>query len=139
MAVTTPPAPRASATARSASTAIFAVAFVVLGLPDFAHGVAWPDMRADFDRPLAALGTFLVVAAGGYLLVAVSTGRLAGRWGLEGLVLRSTLSSAVGLLIIAVAPTWPVVLVRQPPLRRRQREGWTPGSTRRSPFGRTAA
>ena len=67
-------------------------------------------MRADFDRPLAALGTFLVVAAGGYLLVAMSTGRLASRWGLEGLVLRSTLSSAVGLLMIAVAPTWPVVL-----------------------------
>ena len=93
VAVTTPSPSASSANARSASTAIFAVVFVVLGLPDFAHGVAWPDMRADFDRPLAALGTFLVVAAAGYLLVAVSTGRLAGRWGLEGLVLRSTLSS----------------------------------------------
>jgi fucose permease len=67
-------------------------------------------MRADFDRPLAALGTFLAVAAGGYLLVATSTGRLAGRWGLEGLILRSTLACGAGLAIIAVAPSWPVVL-----------------------------
>ena len=62
-----------------ASAAVFAVAFVVLGLPDFAHGVAWPSMRADLDRPLADLGTFLSVAAAGYLVVAVTTGRLAAR------------------------------------------------------------
>ncbi len=55
---------------RGASTAVFAVAFVVLGLPDFGHGVAWPDMRGDLGRPLADLGVFLTVAAAGYLAVA---------------------------------------------------------------------
>jgi fucose permease len=95
---------------RHASTAVFAVAFVVLGLPDFGHGVAWPDMRSDLHRPLADLGTLLSVAAAGYLVVAMSTGRLAKRWGVEGLVLRSTLSSAAGLLAIAIAPAWPLVL-----------------------------
>jgi fucose permease len=101
-----------SATAkRQATTAVFAVAFVVLGLPDFGHGVAWPEMRADLDRPLADLGTFLAVAAVGYLVVATTTGRLAKRWGVEGLVMRSTLACAVGLLVIAVAPAWPVTLV----------------------------
>ena len=89
---------------------MFAVAFVVLRLPDFGHGVAWPAMRSELDRPLVDLGTFLTVAAGGYLAVAVTIGRFAGRWGLEGLVLRATLSSAAGLLLIAAAPTWPVVL-----------------------------
>jgi fucose permease len=89
---------------------VFAVAFVILGLPDFGHGVAWPTMRSDFDRPLVDLGTFLAAASAGYLLVAVTTGRLAKRWGVEGLVLRATLSSASGLLLIAAAPAWPVVL-----------------------------
>ena len=89
---------------------MFAVAFVVLGLPDFGHGVAWPTMRSDFERPLADLGTFLTVAAAGYLVVATNVGRLAQRWGVEGLVLRATLSSAAGLALIALAPTWPVVL-----------------------------
>jgi fucose permease len=99
-----------SPTKRRAGTAVFAAAFVVLGLPDFGHGVAWPAMRSDFDRPLVDLGTFLLVAAGGYLVVAVTTGRLARRWGVEGLVRRATLSSATGLLLIAVAPAWWVVL-----------------------------
>jgi fucose permease len=95
---------------RHASTPVFAVAFVVLGLPDFGHGVAWPAMRSELGRPLVDLGTFLTVAAAGYLAVAITTGRMAKRWGVEGLVLRATLSSAAGLLLIAVAPTWPVVL-----------------------------
>lgn len=96
--------PRVSAaTMRRAGTAIFAVSFVVLGLPDFGHGVAWPDLRSEFERPLTDLGTFLTVAAAGYLAIATSTGRLAKRWGLERLVLRSTLSSAAGLLLIAIA------------------------------------
>lgn len=97
-------------TKRRAGTTVFAVAFVVLGLPDFGHGVAWPAMRSDLDRPLADLGTFLTVAAAGYLVVALTTGRLAARWGVEGLVVRATLSSAGGLALIAGAPTWPLVL-----------------------------
>ena len=96
---------------RPAATAVFAVAFVVLGLPDFGHGVAWPSMRAELDRPLADLGAFLTAAAGGYLVVAVTAGRLARRWGVEGLVVRATLSSASGLGLVAIAPRWPVVLL----------------------------
>ena len=101
---------RVSRTKRRAGTAVFAVAFVILGLPDFGHGVAWPTMRSEFDRPLVDLGTFLTVAAAGYLVIAITAGRLAKAWGVEGLVLRATLFSASGLLLIAVAPTWPVVL-----------------------------
>ena len=52
---TNPPPSAPPASVRAAGTAVFAIAFVVLGLPDFGHGVAWPTMRADFDRPLAAL------------------------------------------------------------------------------------
>ena len=97
-------------TRRQVGTAVFAVAFVVLGLPDFGHGVAWPELRGDLDRPLADLGVFLTASSAGYLLVAMSTGRLARRWRVEGLVVRATLSSAVGLAVIAVAPSWPVLL-----------------------------
>ncbi len=98
-------------TRRQAATAVFAVAFVVLGLPDFGHGVTWGGMRAELDRPLADLGMFLAVQAVGYLAVATSTGRLAARWGVEGLVMRATLTSAAGLALIAAGPAWPAVLV----------------------------
>ena len=97
-------------TRRQAGTAVFAVAFVVLGLPDFAHGVAWPSLRSDLDRPLADLGTFLVAGGAGYLAVALSTGTLAARWTVEGLVVRATLASAAGLALIAISPVWGAVL-----------------------------
>lgn len=89
---------------------MFAVAFVVLGLPDFAHGVAWPELRSDLHRPLADLGTFLIAAGAGYLAVASTAGRLAARWTVEGLVVRATLASALGLGLVAVAPVWAVVV-----------------------------
>jgi hypothetical protein len=38
-------------------------------------------MRSPFHRPLADLGTFLAVAAIGYLVVATTAGRLTRRWG----------------------------------------------------------
>lgn len=98
-------------TRRGAGTLVFAVAFVVLGLPDFGHGVAWPSMRSDLDRRLADLGTFLAVSAVGYLVVATTAGRLAARWTVGGLVLRATLSSAAGLATIALAPAWPLTLI----------------------------
>jgi fucose permease len=96
---------------RQASTLVFACAFVVLGLPDFAHGVAWPAMRAEFHRPLADLGVFLVAQAVGYLTVAMGAGSLAARWTVEGLVVRSTVTCCAALAIIAAAPLWIVVLV----------------------------
>ena len=64
-------------TRRQAATAVFAVAFVVLGLPDFGHGVTWAGMRGELDRPLADLGTFLAAQAAGYLAVATQH---AGGW-----------------------------------------------------------
>src|SRR4051794_43275 len=97
-------------TSRRAGPWVFVLAFVVLGLPDFAHGVAWPDLRADLDRPLADLGTFLAVQTAGYLAVATTTGRFAARWGVERFVVRATLLSATGLVVIAAAPAWPVIL-----------------------------
>jgi len=44
-------------------------------------------------------------------VVATQTGRIARRLDVEGLVLGSTLSSALGLGLVAVAPAWPVALL----------------------------
>ena len=96
---------------RQAPTIVFALAFVAMGLPDFGHGVAWPDLRSELDRPLADLGTFLTAGAVGYFVLSTQAGRLARRWGVEGLVIRAALASGAGLLTIAVAPSWPVVLL----------------------------
>ena len=39
--------------------------FVSVGLPDGAHGVAWPYMRADFDVPVGAVGFILATDSAG--------------------------------------------------------------------------
>src|SRR4051794_23793098 len=96
---------------RQAATLVFAFAFVVLGLPDAAHGAAWPAMRSEFHRPLADLGIFLVAQGVGYLTVAMGAGRLAARWTVDGLVIGSTITCCAALAIIALAPAWAVVLI----------------------------
>ncbi|MCU1373360.1 MAG: Permease of the major facilitator superfamily [Actinomycetia bacterium] len=95
---------------RVAGPVVVLLSFVILGLPDYAHGVAWPTMRADLHRPLADLGTFLAVQSAGYLAVATLMGRLTGRWGLDRVIRASGLSCVVGLGLVAVAPGWLVVL-----------------------------
>ena len=52
--------------------AILYVAFIALGLPDQLLGIAWPTMRAEFNKPLdaAGLSAFLVTiftSLSGYL------------------------------------------------------------------------
>lgn len=89
---------------------VVALSFVVLGLPDYAHGVAWPTMRGDLHRPLADLGTFLAVQAGGYVVATSLLGRITGRWGLDRAIGGAGLTCAGGLLLVAAAPSWPVVL-----------------------------
>ncbi|MCU1488447.1 MAG: putative major facilitator superfamily transporter, partial [Actinomycetia bacterium] len=96
---------------RVAGVVVIGLSFVVLGLPDAAHGVAWPTLRADLHRPLADLGVFLAVQTTGYLLVAATTGRLVARFGLDHLVEGAAASCVAGLVLVAVAPSWPVVLV----------------------------
>lgn len=86
-------------------------AFVVLGLPDGALGVAWPSMRADFDRSLGDLGWIVVALTVGYLTGTASTGRLARRFGTARLGGSGAAVLAVGLGLLAVAPWWALTLL----------------------------
>ncbi|MCU1485296.1 MAG: Permease of the major facilitator superfamily [Actinomycetia bacterium] len=95
---------------RVAGPVVVGLSFVVLGLPDYAHGVAWPAMRGDLHRPLADLGTFLAVQSVGYVLATSLLGRITGRWGLDRAIRGAGLSCVAGLALVAVAPGWLVVL-----------------------------
>jgi fucose permease len=96
---------------RVAGIVVVGLSFVVLGLPDYAHGVAWPALRSDLHRPLSDLGVLYAVQMAGYLLVSTSMGRLTARWGLDRVLDASTVACAASLVVVAVAPAWPVVLL----------------------------
>jgi fucose permease len=95
---------------RVAGPVVVALSFVVLGLPDYAHGVAWPAMRADLHRPLADLGTFLAVQSVGYVAATSLLGRITGRWGIDRAIRRAGLTCVAGLALVAAAPGWLVAL-----------------------------
>src|SRR5438309_789338 len=79
-------------------------AFVVLGMPDGALGVAWPSIRHDLGLPLSALGLLLLASLAGFLLVSSPSGRLVRRFGTRQLLLAATGVGALGLAIVGVSP-----------------------------------
>lgn len=96
---------------KNGAMAAVVAAFVVLGLPDGALGVAWPSMRADFDRSLGDLGWIVLALTVGYLTVTASTGWLARRFGTARLGGSGAAVLAVGLGLLAVAPWWPLTVL----------------------------
>jgi MFS family permease len=99
--------PRASAR----FAALLVVAYIGIGLPIGAIGVAWPQIRDTFDQPLSALGVLLITFTVGNLVASVVHGRIAHRVGTGRLLVASELAGLMGLALFAVAPVWPGLLV----------------------------
>jgi len=87
------------------------VAFISLGFPDGLLGVAWPSMRADFGRPLDALGPLLIAGTAGYMLSSFFSGIVIRRFGIGRLLAMSCALTGVALLAYTVAPSWWLVVV----------------------------
>jgi fucose permease len=86
--------------------------FVVLGMPGAMLNVAWsPSIRTTFGLPLESVGILFLASSSGYFAASSASGRWMDRFGLARLLTTSTLASAVGLLGLALAPTWQAVLL----------------------------
>lgn len=96
--------------------AIVYAAFVSLGLPDGALGVAWPAMRAELGLPLEALGLVTVLATTGSAASGFASGRVLARLGTPLVVALSGLMTGLSLLGFALAPSYAVVVVLALPL-----------------------
>ena len=86
--------------------AIAVVAFVSLGLPDGALGVAWPSIQRSFGLPPDQLGALLASAMVGYLTSSFSSGAVVARLGVGRLLLWSTALMVANSLAYALAPGW---------------------------------
>jgi len=84
--------------------------FIILGFPDGMLGVAWPSMMADFGVQNAQMGTMLLASTIGFLLTSFNTGRLIRWFGISTLLTVSSVVRAAGLLGIALAPQWAVLV-----------------------------
>ncbi len=82
------------------------LAFISLGLPDGLLGVAWPSIRAFFERDLDALGLLLVSATGGYVASSFASGRILRHMNLGMVLAASCLLTGVALLGYAWSAHW---------------------------------
>jgi fucose permease len=86
------------------------VAYVGMGLPTAALGVAWKSMRADFDRPLSSLGLVVITFTVGYLAATGTHRVVAARMGPGALLTSASAVAAGGALAFAVTGSWLVLL-----------------------------
>lgn len=91
--------------------AILYVAFIALGLPDQLLGIAWPTMRAEFNKPLdaAGLSAFLVTiftSLSGYL-----NGYIAAKFSVQKILSVSVFLTVIGLFGYAISPNWLIFLL----------------------------
>jgi fucose permease len=85
-------------------------AYVGLGLPLTALGVAWPSMRHDLGRPLPDLGVVIVTFTVGYLLATTSYGRTGSRVGTGPLLVVASALAALAAVGIAATREWWLLL-----------------------------
>ncbi len=81
-------------------------AFISLGLPDGALGIAWPFMRADFSKPLEAAGILTIILTICSAISSVSGGRITEKVGSGLVTLVSCLLTAGGLIGYSIAPSF---------------------------------
>ncbi|MBN1241373.1 MAG: MFS transporter [Spirochaetales bacterium] len=96
--------------------AVVYAAFISLGLPDGATGVAWPAMRATLAQPLEALGLVSLVGTIGSALSGFASGRVLARLGTPKVVLISGLLTGSALLGFGLAPGYLFVVLLALPL-----------------------
>ena len=87
------------------------LAFVALGLPDAALGVAWPGLRDAFARGQSGLGLILAASSLGFLAASNAAARLLDRLGPGRLLAGATLLLAASLVGQATAASFALVLV----------------------------
>ena len=108
------PAPGVMA-CRMAASGILVVlsylAFVSLGLPDGLLGVGWPSIRADFGRPVEALGALVAMFTGGYLVSSFFSGALLRMFSLGTVLAVATAIASAALFGFAAAPSYALISV----------------------------
>ena len=86
------------------------LAFVMLGLADGVLGTVWPDLRDNFDRTNASFGLIFTSWSGGYLVASAASGHISDRHGIGSTLSAGTAIAVVGLVAVATAPLWGMVL-----------------------------
>jgi fucose permease len=86
-------------------------AFILIGANDAALGVFLPSLRDFYSIDKSTLGLLFLASTTGYLLSAFVSGLLVEKLGRRVYMLAGCVAIAVGALVIALTPPFPVVLL----------------------------
>ncbi|MEX2162063.1 MAG: MFS transporter [Anaerolineales bacterium] len=87
------------------------LSYMALGAFDGLLGVVWPAMSLDFGVPLGALGILGLISLAGFVLVSFNSGPLIRAKSFHWLLLAGLGIRAAAFMVIALFPSWPVILV----------------------------
>lgn len=92
--------------------AVIYLAFISLGLPDTAFGVAWPSIRKSLDLPLYAAGIFSIMITIGTAISSFSSGYVLGKLGTGKVIFISCVMTGTALLCYSFVPNliWLLIL-----------------------------
>jgi MFS family permease len=85
--------------------------FILLGLTDTLRDVAFPSIRAEYNLPLNAISSLLIVGTIGYGAASFYTGKLVAQMGLGRVLVSSAALRAAGGIAFALVPSWELTLV----------------------------
>ncbi|WP_174255905.1 MFS transporter [Phytoactinopolyspora mesophila] len=77
---------------------------VSFGFARYGYGLFLPQLRAEFDLSVTAVGLIGAATYAGYLLALILVGALAARVGSRALITTGGLSAATGMTLVALAP-----------------------------------
>lgn len=95
---------------------ILYLGFISLGLPDQILGVAWPDMRADFDKPLDWAGILVVMTAALTAFSGFVSGYFIRRFSVQVILITSCLMTMLGLCGYSWSNRWTLLVFSTIPL-----------------------
>lgn len=90
---------------------ILYIGFISLGLPDQSLGVAWPEMRRTFNKPLDMAGLIIFITAALTSISSFSSGWFIRRFSIQTILSGSCLLTACGILGYAISDEWVGILL----------------------------
>lgn len=90
---------------------ILYLAFISLGLPDQALGVAWPSIRRSFLEPLEAAGLIVLITSITGGLAGFASGYFIKKYSVAQILIASAFLTSAGMFGYAFSPTWAVLLL----------------------------
>jgi fucose permease len=87
------------------------LAYISLGLPDGLMGIAWPEIRMQFDLPMTAAGFMSILGTVGATISSFSSGHILKRIGTGKMILFSCMLTGIAIFGFSVSTVFPMLVL----------------------------